>query len=178
MKWQCFSGSWRETNPAMRQLIADRVAAAMLAGDGIVSGGAAGVDYWTLHEALRRDVDATHVKIFIPGTPERYFAHLFDETSHGQYVTAAEVVPLVAQLRELQRRNPRALISDARELVIDHDAYWRRDSAEIAAADALVAFPARTEFGVGLGTWDTIAKARRKGIPVEIHPFDFSLYEP
>jgi hypothetical protein len=178
MKWHCFSGSWRETNPALQRLVAERVAAIMRAGDGIVSGGAAGVDYWTLHEALRHDAAAERIKILIPGTPEQYFAHLLSTRTHGLYTLAEAAQTIVTQLRDLRRRNHYALIGDARERVIDHDAYWRRDSAEVAAADYLVAFPARTEFGPGLGTWDTVAKARRKGIPIEIHPFDYSRYEP
>ena len=53
MKWIGISGSWRKTNKEIEEKIRNIVCEIMQRGDGIVSGGALGVDYIALDEALK-----------------------------------------------------------------------------------------------------------------------------
>lgn len=177
MQWLCISGSWRRVNAVMDKMIREKVAATLAAGDGIIAGGAAGVDYIALQEALRHDPGARRVRIFIPATPERYFDHLRRVGPEGRYTLPEMIEPLIAQLQDLRRRRPAALVGEPAMTEIDQAAYFLRDGAEIAAADALAAYPARTEKGPGKGTWDTVRKAWKKGIAVEVHPFDLTRRE-
>jgi hypothetical protein len=174
MRWYCVSGSWRRLNGAVTDAVRRRVSEIMRSGDGIVSGGASGVDAVALDEALRHDSAARRIRIFIPATPERYFHHLLASGSRARYTRPEDAAPLVARLRELRRRNPDALVGNAADRQIDQTAYYGRNTAEIEAADALLAFPVRNELTASRGTWDTIRKAHRRRLPVEIHPFDLT----
>lgn len=75
MKWVGISGSWRAINNKIEEKIRSVVREIMARGDGIVSGGALGVDSIALEEALKNDPEAKKIKIFLPTTLEVYVAH-------------------------------------------------------------------------------------------------------
>ena len=73
MKWtaicsatQANAGSWRHTNFDIENQVREEVRSLLTIGNGIVSGGALGVDFFATDEALLADVNASQLKIIIP----------------------------------------------------------------------------------------------------------------
>lgn len=58
MKWIAISGSWRNANSQVEKDVRETVKQITVKGNGIVTGGALGVDYWALDEALKIDKKA------------------------------------------------------------------------------------------------------------------------
>ena len=75
MRWIGISGSWRASSPELVYDVKSSIKKVMEAGNGIVSGGALGVDQVATEEALRHDPEAKHMKIIIPSTLDVYAAH-------------------------------------------------------------------------------------------------------
>jgi hypothetical protein len=169
--WVGISGGWRRTNEEIELFVRNKVSAIMSAEDGIVSGGALGVDSIALDEALKYDPNAERIKIFIPTTLETYSKHYRNRAEEG-VITQEQAERLVAQLSDLRSRNPAALIENPKNTVLNDTTYYERNSAVINASDRLLAFHITSSLSKGLGTMDTVNKARQKGIPVEVYSFN------
>ncbi|MFA6216023.1 MAG: hypothetical protein WC768_05635 [Patescibacteria group bacterium] len=171
MKWIGISGSWRKINPEIDNLIRQTVREIILRGNGIVSGGALGVDYVALDQALKINPQASRIKIFIPAKLEIFQSHYLKRAKEG-VITSQQAENLISQLAALKKINPTALVEDQNNLVLNQLTYYQRNSEIIEAADELIAFHVVSELSGGAGTLDTINKAKVKGIPVKIYHFN------
>lgn len=103
MKWVGISGNWRKTNKEIEKKIRDIVHKIIMRGDGIVSGGALGVDFIALDEALKHDLKAERIKIFLPTTFEVYAAHYRKHASLGT-ITREQAENLISHLAKLKKK--------------------------------------------------------------------------
>ena len=176
MKWIGVSGSWRKMNQEIDDKVRNVVREIMLRGDGIVSGGALGVDSIALDEALKIDSVAERIKIFLPTTLEVYSAHYRKHATFGT-ITNKQAEGLIDQLTRLKKINPKALIESLDVNFTEEtkkQMYYRRNTDVVNALDELVAFQVRSEQSEGLGTADAVGKARAKGIPVQLFQYDLT----
>jgi len=176
MRWIGISGSWRRVNKGIERKIRNIIRKIIRRGDGIISGGALGVDYIALDEALKNDLEAESIKIFLPTTLEVYEAHYRKHASIGT-ITNEQAENLINQLNKLKRINSQALIENPDVNFTEEkkkQMYYERNSAVIDASDELIAFRVKTEKSEGMGTADTIEKARKKGIPVKVFQYDLT----
>jgi len=175
MKFVAISGSWRKVNKEIERKVRKIVSQILKMGNGIVTGGALGVDYIALDEALKHDKNAQRIKVFLPTTLKRYAQHLRKHARWGD-VKKSAVEKLISRLKKLRTLNPKALIenkkADFREET-KKKYYYQRNTKIIKAADELIAFRVITKESQGLGTLDTIKKAKKKGIPVKVFEYDF-----
>jgi hypothetical protein len=174
MKWVGISGGWRKTNKEIEEKVRTTVREIMARGDGIVSGGALGVDYLALDEALKHDAQAERIKIFLPTTLKQYSKH-YRKHARLKTITSEQAEDLISQLSKLKRINPNALIENPDENFTEETKkkmYYERNSKIVAAADELIAFHIKTKESDGLGTADTIQKAKKKGIRVKIFTYN------
>ena len=163
MKWIAIAGGWRITNSQVEENVRKTVREIISQGNGIVSGGAQGVDYIATEEALKNDCKKNNLKIIIPSTLEIYEKHYLKRAKEG-VLTQERAEKLITQLTEVKKRG---CLKEGKDTVIENQAYFRRIEKIINKADALVAFHINnTE-----GTQYTIDKAKEKGIPVEIHNY-------
>ena len=175
MKFVAISGSWRKVNKEIEEKIRKIVRQILKRGDGIVSGGALGVDYIALDEALKHDKKAQRIKIFLPTTLKRFAQHLRKHARRGD-VKKSAVEKLISKLKKLKALNKKALIENKRADFKEETKkkyYYQRNTKIIKAADELIAFRVITKKSQGLGTLDAIKKAKKKGIPVKV--FEFNL---
>jgi len=173
MKWIGISGSWRKTTSEIETKLRNIIREIMMGGDGIVSGGALGVDFIVLDEALKHDPKAKRIKIFLPTTFEVYAVHYRKHASLGT-ITSEQAENLISQLAKLREINPKALIENPDTNFTEETKkrmYYQRNSAVVDASDALVAFRVKMEQSEGIGTADTVEKARKKGIPVKVFSY-------
>jgi len=176
MKWVAISGSWRKINEEIEENVRKSVREIVSIDDGIISGGALGVDSIALDEALKIDLEAERIKIFLPTTFETYSAHYRKHAMLGT-ITSEQAENLVIQLTGLQKINPKALIENLGINFNEEtkkEIYYQRNSDIIDASDALVAFRVKSEKSEGLGTADAVKKAQAKGIPVQLFQYDLT----
>lgn len=176
MKWVGISGSWRKTNKEIERKIRDIVREIIMRGDGIVSGGALGVDFIALDEALKHDLKAERVKIFLPTRFEVYTAHYRKHALLGK-ITSEQAENLISQLAGLKKINPEALIENLNNNFTEETKrvmYYKRNSLVVDASNELIAFRVKTEQSESMGTMDTIEKAQKKGIPVKLFSYDLT----
>lgn len=178
MKWIGISGSWRRVNQNIENNVRHIVREIMERGDGIVSGGALNVDYIALDEALKHDSKAERIKIFLPTTLKKYAEHYRKHARLGT-ITPKQAESLIAQLTRLKQINPKALIENP-DLNFTEETkkimYYERNFKIVEASDKLMAFHVRTEASKGMGTMDTIDKAKTKGIPVKVFSYDLRVH--
>ena len=130
-------------------------------GDGVVSGGALGIDYFATDEALKSDPTGKRVKIFLPVMLDLYARHYNKRKEEG-VITKHQVETLIAQLTKLKETNPQSLIENTSNKLVNEETYYERNTEIVNASDEIIAFRV-TNSG---GTQDTINKARENGIPV------------
>ncbi len=160
MRWTAIAGSWRHTNLDIENKVRAEVQSLLNLGNGIVSGGALGVDFLATDEALQSGIDASRLKIMIPSTLEIYRNHYLNRASEG-IITNKQAETLILQLQAVKSMG--CLVEGVSQ-IIDKEAYFKRITKIIDIADHLIAFHVNgTE-----GTQDTIAKARHKGIEVQV----------
>ena len=101
MKWIAISGS-RKTNKEVERAVRSAVREILECGDGIVTGGALGVDYFATDEALKTDLTATHIKVFLP-TPLEVYADHYRKRAAERVITDHQVEMLITQLSSLKK---------------------------------------------------------------------------
>lgn len=172
MKWVAISGSWRRgMTPGVAADVRAVVSDVLRRGDGIVSGGALGVDFVATDEAMRHDSGAARIKVFLPSSLARYAEH-YRRRAEEDVITSEQAESLIAQLEEVRRRNPSALIENPSEPEINRDTYFARNAQIVEVADELVAFHVVADDTLGEGTLDAVEKARSLGKPVRVHSYD------
>ncbi len=146
MKWVGISGSWRITSKEVEDDVRREVRELIARGDGIVSGGALGVDYVATDEALRHNPSATQIKIFLPSTLEIYAKH-YRNRADEDVITHQQAEDLITQLAALKNTNPDALIEGKHD-VLNPRTYYERNSWVIGASNELLAFQVNGSQGV------------------------------
>ena len=162
MKWVAISGSWRKTNSKVEKDVRSTVRKIILNGNGIISGGALGVDYFALDEAMRLNPSAEQIKIYLPAKLNIFSKHFFKRAKEG-IITQKQAKDLINQLTNLKKINPNALITNKENTVLNKTSYYARILQIIDAANELIVF----HVNKSEGTQYTIDKAKKKGIPVK-----------
>ncbi|MEO8105606.1 MAG: hypothetical protein ABI602_04715 [Candidatus Saccharibacteria bacterium] len=161
MKWIGVSGSWRKTCPELQHDLQREVTAVLQRGDGIITGGALGVDYLATNLALQQAPDGSQLKVFLPTSLEIYAAHYQQRASEG-VITQATAKDLIQQL--LIVNSIGSLVVNLAETILNERTYYQRNTRVINASDELLAFQVNSS----AGTQDTIDKARAHGVSVAL----------
>lgn len=160
MEWVAISGSWRTVDATVEQDVRNEVRSILNRGDGIVTGGALGVDYIATDEALKADPKVEHLKIILPTSLTDYANHYFRRSEEG-VISARQACDLVHQLAEVRIKNPAALV-EMDYTACNQESYYARNGKVIEAASRLLAF----QVNESQGTQDAIDKAKSRGLAV------------
>lgn len=165
MKWIIFTGTWRLTNKEVEQDV--RVAARQVfeSGDGLLTGGATGVDYFAMDEFVKLNPDCTRIRVFIPARLEHF---IFDYRKNWKHdpITDADIDNLEYILKIIKERNPSALFEVKKDTGdITQAEYDLRHNEEVTFSDEVYAFQVNNS----TGTQDTIDKAAKSGLPITLH---------
>lgn len=142
MKWIAISGSWRKTTEGIERKIRRVVKEILKKGNGIVTGGALGVDYIAVDEALKYDKDFKKIKIFLPTTLKKYIQHLEKHFRWGT-IKKRDADTLVNQLKKIKKNNPQVIIETKNINFTEKTKkkmYYQRNSNIVENADELIAF--------------------------------------
>ena len=163
MKWILFTGTWRLTNEEVERDVRMAVHEVFARGDGIVTGGATGVDYFAMDEAMKLNPDASRIRVVIPATLPEY---IYDyRTNWCQApVTTKTIDALEDLLQKIKEANDGALIEMPNNIIMQSH-YDLRHDEEVKIADEVYAF----QVNASTGTQDTINKAHASGLPITLH---------
>ncbi len=165
MIWNAISGSWRKTSPEVERNVRQAVAGVMKSGDGIVTGGALGVDFIATDEALIHNQTADRIKIILPSTLVIYSAHYRNRANEG-VITHEQAEALISLLSSVQNRRAASII-EMGYTELNETSYYARNTAVVEESDKLLAFQVNGSGGVQ----DTVDKARRLGIEVVLKQY-------
>jgi hypothetical protein len=162
MKWILFTGTWRLTSDEVERDVRNAVREVISNGNGIVTGGALGVDLFALEESLSLG-SYTSVRVILPSKLEVYLAHFWSAVESGK-IESSDFVRLENSLRELHLKNPSALL-EMKAKSINQDEYNNRNSMEVLFSQEVYAF----QVNDSTGTQDTIDKAETAGLTISLH---------
>ena len=140
------------------------VQAVLAAGDGIVTGGALGVDFTATAQVLTYAPNGSRLQVFLPTPLDIYVAHYRTRADEG-VITHIQAEGLIAQLKTVSQLGK--LNVNATETEVTPRTYFARNTAVLNASDELLAFQVNNS----AGTQDTIDKAKSLGIPVQIFKY-------
>lgn len=141
MKWIGITGSWRISSPELQKDVRTSIAEIMQNGDGIVSGGALGVDQIATEVALKHNSEADRIKIIIPSTLEIFAAH-YRNRANEEVITMEQAESLIGLLVVIKSKGS-------------------------LTEDELLAFQVNNS----AGTQDMIDKAKELGMPVTLKQY-------
>lgn len=163
MKFILFTGTWRRTNQQVEDDVRSAVREVFERGDGIVTGGATGVDYFAMDEAMRLRPDASGLKVVIPAFFDSYI-HDYRTNWLMDPITDAHVDALKALLGKIRDACREALVEMPNSTITQHHYNLRHDE-EVKISDGVYAF----QVNDSTGTQDTIEKASKAGLPILLH---------
>lgn len=163
MKWIIFTGTWQLTNEEVERDVRQEVRNVLEGGDAIITGGALGVDWFALDEAMRCDSSCERILVIIPTKLEIFTEYLKQPRLQGK-ISMEDFEKVTNALKTLKEKRKESLF----EMDFTDNTrmeYFARNQLEVDRGDAVYAF----QVNDSQGTQDTIDKAIIKGIPILLH---------
>ncbi len=165
MKWILITGTWRLTNKEVENDVRTSVRKVFEDGDGIVTGGATGVDYFAMDEFLKLNPDCTRIRSFIPAKLNHYIQDYRKNWKHHP-IDDKDIDNLAYLLNTIKARNPGAVFEVRKDGGdVSQKDYDLRHNEEVTFSDELYAFRVNDS----AGTSDTIRKAEEAGLPIKLY---------
>lgn len=164
MKWIIFTGTWRITNDEVEVDVRTAVREALSLGNGIVTGGATGVDYFCMDEVLKLGQE-NKMRVIIPAKLDKYISDYYKNWMTDP-ITKIDIEKLEVTLKDFQKKNPSGLLEIYHSGEdITQDDYDNRHDEEVVYSDEVYAFQVNNS----TGTQDTIDKAKASGLKISSH---------
>ena len=163
MRWIGISGSWRQNAPSLKRDVEREVTEIIKRGDGIVTGGALGVDHIATACVVRLEPSLTLLKIILPTDLATYLAHYRKQAQNG-VITAFQAREHGQLLKLVYKTRPQSLIWAQTGKMVNEKSYHARNKLIAEAAGELVAF----QVNKSVGTQQTIDHARTIGNKVTV----------
>ncbi len=164
MKWIIFTGTWRLTTPQAEKDVREAVRTVFSCGNGIVTGGATGVDYFCMDEYFKLDPTCRNLRIFIPAKLDHYIKDYHKNWCH-EPVTHEDIDKLHVLLLKIKNANPAGFFEIRKESGdILQEEYDMRHDEEVTFSDELYSFRVNSSSG----TSDTINKAEKAGLKISM----------
>jgi predicted Rossmann fold nucleotide-binding protein DprA/Smf involved in DNA uptake len=166
MKWVGISGTWQLTSPEVEADVRNAVRALLNDGNGIITGGALGVDLFAMNEVIQCNLEKERVKICLPVPFDLYKNHYRKRAFEG-VITHGQAEGLISTLKRIYASNDTAIIEDTRFTACDKESYYARNGTIVDLSDELYAFQVNNSSGTG----DTIEKARSQNKKVTLFTY-------
>ncbi len=163
MKWILFTGTWKITNKQVEEDVRASVREVLKRGDGVLTGGGTGVDFFCMDEALQLCPDGSSLRVIIPAYLEDFINDYYVNWCHPP-ITKKDIDDMAFILRKIKKINPTSLVEMPYH-TITQEHYFMRDTEEVKVSDEVHAF----QVNQSVGTQDTIDKAMNAGLPIALH---------
>lgn len=169
MKWHAITGSWRTTNEEVKKDVEGIVKKLVFSGDGIVTGGALGVDYIATQKVLDtfdEESVENQLKIYLPLNLEDYCRHYYKRAEEG-VITKNQADILTNQLNKVHEISSEIISDKSPYKSVNKKSYYARIIKIIETSDDVYAFHVNESEGVQYG----IDLAKGLGKPVHIKKY-------
>jgi hypothetical protein len=166
MKWYAISGSWRTTNDEVKTDVEKIVKKIILAGDGIITGGALGVDYIATNVVLKIGNPRKQLKLYLPIKLENLCKHFFKRAEEG-VITKEQAEIITSQLKEVEKICRNCIHDDWGFSKANIESYYARNTKIVENCEVLYAFQVNDSKGVQ----DAIDKAKKLGKETHIKKY-------
>lgn len=166
MKWIGISGSRLLTSKQVEEDVRREVRLILEQGNGIVTGGALGVDSFAMDEVYNLGYASSRLKVCLPTTLDIFSAHYIKRSEEG-VITDDEAKTLIALLHCIKSTNSEAIIEDMRFLVCDKESYFARNETIMNLSDEVYAF----QVNGSPGTQNTMDIAESQGKNVKLFTY-------
>ena len=165
MKWVIFTGTWRLTNKEVENDVRHAAREVYLRGDGMLTGGATGVDYFAMDEWVKLNPDCSRIRVFIPAKLDHFITDYRKNWKHSP-ITDSDIDDLEFLLTLIKERNPAGLF-EVRKYSgdITQDLYDLRHDEQVTFSDEVYAFQVNNS----TGTQNTLDKSMAAGLSVTLH---------
>jgi len=161
MEWYCISGSWRRTNNQVKTDVEARTDKILKEGNGVILGGALGVDQIATQFILDNGDPKNQLQIFLPIELGAYCEHFF--TSQEEYrITRDQAEDITRQIFRVRKVAPHTIHDQTPFTQANQDSYYTRITKQIKACEGLYAFRVNNSAGAGFA----IKEAKRLEKPV------------
>lgn len=162
MKWIIITGTWRITTPQVEKDVREVVRKIISEGNGIVTGGATGVDFFAMDEYFKHDQSCKNLRTFIPAKLSHYISDYHKNWCHDP-VSHEDIDRLQNLLIKIKQANPAGFFEVRKDSGdITQEEYNLRHDEEVTFSDALYSFRVNSS----RGTSDTINKAQKAGLEI------------
>ena len=166
MKWYAISGSWRRGNDELNLNVKETVSRIISEGNGILTGGALGVDDVATTTVLHNGSPSKQLRIYLPVSLERYTKHLW-KRAEERVITNQQADSLTYRLSHLKEHFPECIIDNTSFKDVNPESYYARIDRIVGECDELHAFHVNDSEGVGY----SIDKAKEMGKPVHVKKY-------
>jgi hypothetical protein len=159
MEWIQFTGSWRVFNDQVEKDVREAVREVLSNNKGVLTGGATGVDYFAMDEALKNDPTGKSLLVVIPAYLYDY-VHDYQKNWLQAPIVKDDIDKMADILYRFKALNPEGLIEmPYKEITQEH--YDFRSKVELGYAKGLYTFHVNNSYG----TQYTIDLAKMEGVP-------------
>ncbi|MFA7717531.1 MAG: hypothetical protein WC875_02355 [Candidatus Absconditabacterales bacterium] len=169
MKRYGISGSWRKTDEIVASDVKETVSNIIKSGDGIVTGGALGVDYIATEIVLTLGDPKTQLKIYLPISLDKFCSHYHKRAEEG-VITKEQAEIITSQLKKVFEIAPNSIRDTTPYTKANVESYYARNSTIIEECDELCAF----QVNDSQGTQDAIDKANELGKPAIVKKYSIN----
>lgn len=166
MNWIGISGSRLLTSNQVQEEVRREVRMILKQGDGIVTGGALGVDSFAMDEVYLSGCANSNLKVCLPTTLDIFSKHYIKRSQEG-VITEEEAKTLINLLTNIKIANNAAIIEDVRFSVCDKESYYARNETIMNLSDKVFAF----QINGSSGTQNTIDIAKSQGKEVKLFTY-------
>ena len=154
MKWYAISGS-RTINDKVKKDVENTVTKIITSGNGIITGGALGVDYITIQEVLRKGNVKKQIRIYLPITIRNFCKHYHNRAKEGA-ISEEQAKLITEQLQKVNKISKESIIDKTKYKLANEESYYARNTSIVEKCDIFCAFQVNNS----KGTQDAIDKAK------------------
>lgn len=166
MRWYAISGSWRRTDERVEKDVEEAVYNIVSNGDGILTGGALGVDYLATNMVLEKGDVKNQLRVYLPVDLETYKKHFLKRKREG-VINSEQAEKIIGQLGEVYSKCPNCILDKTNYLEVSKESYHARNTSIVEDCDEIYAF----QVNESRGTEDAIDKARKLGKPIHVKKY-------
>lgn len=166
MKWYAISGSWRTIDEQVIRDVTEVVTKIVSVKDGIITGGALGVDYIATQIVIDHGNPQKQLKLFLPIKLGDFCKHYFKRAREG-VITLKQAEMITNQLKTLEKLCSHCIYDEWSFKDANIESYYGRNTKIVEACDTLYAFQVKDS----QGTQDAINKAKSLGKEVIIKKY-------
>lgn len=166
MKWYAISGSWRQAGDDVKNDVITVVKKILREGNGVVTGGALGVDYFATKAVLECGDLKTQLRLYLPIKIDKFCRHYFKRASEG-VITKKQAEQITSQLELVAKLAPNSIFDEWGFTEANAESYYARNTKIIENSDELYAFQVNNS----QGTQDAIDKAKKMNKKVHLKKY-------